>query len=71
MTCAALGSPRVLVSGCKPISRSAVRAEVASSSLVVPAIFLSPIYNADGQVHVSRIISLLLSAGQSAPTQGR
>jgi hypothetical protein len=38
-TYAAFGSPRVLVSCCKAISRSAVTAEVASSSLVVPANF--------------------------------
>jgi hypothetical protein len=37
-TCAACGSPRVFVSCCKTNSRSAVTAEVASSSLVVPAI---------------------------------
>jgi hypothetical protein len=37
-TCAAFGSPRVLVSCCKAISRSAVTAEAASSSSVVPAI---------------------------------
>jgi hypothetical protein len=36
-TCAACGSPRVFVSCCKTNSRSAVTAEVASSSLVVPA----------------------------------
>jgi hypothetical protein len=34
------GSPRVVVSCCKTYSRSAVMAEVASSSLVVPATFL-------------------------------
>src|SRR5256885_1181835 len=39
MTCAAFGSPRVLVSYCKTNSRSAVTAEAAGSSPVVPAIF--------------------------------
>jgi len=37
-TYAAFGSPRVLVSGCKTISRRAVTAEAAGSSPVVPAI---------------------------------
>jgi hypothetical protein len=37
-TCAVFGSPRVLVSCCKTSPRCAVTAEVASSSLVVPAI---------------------------------
>jgi hypothetical protein len=36
MICAAFGSPRVLVSCCKTNSRSAVTAEVAGSSPVVP-----------------------------------
>ena len=39
MTCAAFGSPRVLVSCCRTYSRSAVTAEAAGSSPVVPAIF--------------------------------
>src|SRR5262245_14584286 len=38
MTSAAFGSPCVLVSCCKTISRSAVTAEAAGSSPVVPAI---------------------------------
>ena len=38
MTCVAFGSPRVVLSCCKTNSRSAVTAEVASSSLVVPTI---------------------------------
>jgi len=38
MTYAAFGSPRVVVSCCKTISRSAVTAEAAGSSPVVPAI---------------------------------
>ena len=38
-TYAAFGSPRSLVSCCKTYDRAAVTAEVASSSLVVPAIF--------------------------------
>ena len=41
MTSANFGSPRGLVSCCKTYSRSAVTAEVASSSLVVPAIPLN------------------------------
>jgi hypothetical protein len=40
-TCAACGSPRVFVSCCKTNSRSAVTAEAAGSSPVVPAIFLN------------------------------
>ena len=38
MTCAAFGSPRMLVSCCNTYSRSAVTAKAAGSSPVVPAI---------------------------------
>ena len=41
MTCAAFGSPRVLVSCCRTYSRSAVTAEAAGSSPVVPAILFN------------------------------
>jgi hypothetical protein len=41
MTCAALGSPRASCKCCKTYSRSAVAAEVASSSLGVAAIFFN------------------------------
>ena len=43
-TSANFGSPRGLVSCCKSYSRSAVTAEVASSSLVVPAILFKHLH---------------------------
>ena len=45
-TYAAFGSPRSLVSCCKTYNRAAVTAEVASSSLVVPAISSAKILGA-------------------------
>jgi len=58
-TYAAFGSPRVVVSCCKTISRSAVTAEVASSSLVFPAILSNHL-----QVLVDPFVEQRLNIGE-------
>lgn len=51
-TYAYFGSPRVFVSCCKTYYRSAVTAEVASSSLVVPASFFNHLTKLDQKICV-------------------